>query len=60
MARIDISVPGFLAQEDVVQVELPSCHSPREVVVPREETTSSHLSLKAEIDQFHLEEEKEE
>ena len=35
---------------------MPFHHSPREVVVPREETASSCLSLKAEIDQFHFDE----
>ena len=39
-------------------VELPC--SPREVAVLREETTSLQLSLETEIDQFHLEEEREE
>ena len=38
-------------------VELPC--SPREVAVLREETTSLRLSLETEIDQFHLEEERE-
>ena len=59
-ARIDISVPGFLAREDIVQVELPSHHSPRETVAPREKTTTSRLSLEAEIDQFYLKERREE
>ena len=57
LARIDVSVPGFLAQEDLPPVELPSQRIPCEVAIPREETTSSRLSLKAEIDQFHLKEE---
>ena len=51
---------GFLAREDIVPVELPSLRSPCEVVVLRGETTSSWLSLVAEIDQFCLEEEGEE
>ena len=58
LRRINVSIPGFLAREDMVPVELPFHHSPHEVVVPREETTSSRLSLKAEIDQFHLEEDR--
>ena len=60
LARIDISVLGFLAREDIVQVELPSHRSPRETVAPREETTTSRLSLEAEIDQFYLKERREE
>ena len=56
LARIDVLVPGFLAGEDIVQVELPSHHSPYEVVALREETASSRLSLEAEIDQFYLKE----
>ena len=55
--RIDISRPGFLAQEDFPSVELPLQRSPREVATSMEETTSSRLSLKAEINQFQLEEE---
>ena len=58
LAHIDVSVPGFLAQRDLPLVELPLQHSSREVAIP-EETTSSHLFLKAEIDQFCLEEERE-
>ena len=57
LARIDVSKPGFLARRDLPPVELPIRRVPQEVVVPREETASTHLSLKAEIDQFHLEEE---
>ena len=30
---------------------------PQEVATPREEIASTHLSLKVEIDQFHLDEE---
>ena len=50
-------MPGFLAREDLPPVELPSHRSPREGAAPREETTSSRLSLEAEIDQFRLKEE---
>ena len=57
--RIDISVPGFLAREDIVPIELPSQQALPEPAAPREETTSSHLSLKEEIDQFQLKEEEE-
>ena len=57
LARIDVLRLGFLAQETFPPVELPFQRSLREVVIPREETTSSRLSFKAEIDQFHFEEE---
>ena len=50
LAQIDVSVLGFLAWEDIMQVELPFHRSPCEATVLREETTSLHLSLKAEID----------
>ena len=43
-----------------MQVEFPSHRSPREEMVPREETTSSRLSLEMEIDQFQLKKEREE
>ena len=57
LARINVSVPDFLAREDPLLVELPFHRSPREVATPREETASSRLSLEAEIDQFRLKEE---
>ena len=60
LAWIGVSVPRFLAREDIVPVELPSRRFPHKATVPREETTSSRLSFKTEIDQFHLEKEKEE
>ena len=60
LAQIDISVPRFLAREDIVQVDLPARRSPRESTVLREEIASIWLSLKTEIDQFHLEDEREE
>ena len=50
LARIDVSVPGFLAQKDLPPVELPLQHSSREVGIPREETASSCLSLEAKIE----------
>ena len=43
-----------------MQIELPSHRSPREAAALREETASSRLSLKAKIDQFYLEEGREE
>ena len=46
-----------MAQRDLLPVELPIQRTPQEVVTLREETASTPLSLEAEIDQFHLEEE---
>ena len=43
-----------------MQVKLPSHRSPCEEAVLREKTASSRLSLGEEIDQFRLEEEREE
>ena len=60
LAQIDVSMPRFLAREDIVQVDLPARRSPREATVLREETASLWLSLKTKIDQFHLEDEREE
>ena len=60
LCRIDISVPGFLARKDLPPIELPFHRALPEVATLREETTSSRLSLKEEIDKFQLEEEKEE
>ena len=60
LARIKVSVPGFLSQEDIVLVKLPSRRSSHEAVILRKETASSQLSLEMEIDQFHLKEEGEE
>ena len=45
LAQIDVSVPGFLARKGTMQVGLPFHRFPVKVVVPREETASSHLSL---------------
>ena len=52
LRRIDVSVPRFLAREDVVPTELPPLLAFLEVVAPREEIASSRLSLEEEIDQF--------
>ena len=60
LERIDVFVLGFLAREDLLPVELPLHRSPREVMILREETTLSRLSLQVEIDQFHLEDKREE
>ena len=56
LRQIDVFVPSFLARENLPSVELPlHCAFPEEAT-PRKETASSCLSLKAKIDQFHLEE----
>ena len=52
LCQIDVFVPGFLACEDIVPIELPSQRAFLEATIPREETTSSRLSLEEEIDQF--------
>ena len=57
LARIDVSKPEFLARRNLLLVELSIQRVLQEVAVLREETTATHLSLEAEIDQFHLEEE---
>ena len=36
LARIDVLVPRFLAREDIVPVDLPSCRPPHEAAVLRE------------------------
>ena len=60
LAKIDVSLPSFLAREDLPPIELPFQHVLPEVVVPRKETASSRLSLEVEIDQFHFEKDKKE
>ena len=57
--RIDVSVPGFLAREDLPLFELPLYRALPEVAAPREKTASSRLSLEDKINQFRLEEEEE-
>ena len=69
LARIDVSKPKFLAQEDLKPVVLPGVRNPPpaaqlpppdnlEVAAPVErETESSRLSLEGEIDEFYFEEE---
>ena len=50
MAHIDVSMPGFLAQRDLPPVVLPLQQVFLEATVaPREEISSSRLSLKEEI-----------
>ena len=46
-----------MAQRDLPPVKLPIQRVPQEVAFLREEIASTPLSLEAEIDQFHLEEE---
>ena len=36
LARIDVLVPRFLAREDIVPIDLPSCRPPYEAAVLRE------------------------
>ena len=54
LAHIDISVPGFLARRDLQPVQLSIQRVLQEVAVPGKGIDSSHSSLEAEIDQFHL------
>ena len=57
MARIDVFVPGFLAQRDLPPVVLPLQQVlPEAAAAAREEIASSRLSLEEEIDKFHFEE----
>ena len=57
LVRIDVSKPGFLARRDLPQAQLPVQRVRQEVAIPGEGVDSSHSSLEAEIDQFHLVEE---
>ena len=69
LARIDVSKPKFLAQQDLKPVVLPSVRNPPpavqlpppdnlEVAAPVEgEIESSRLSLEEEIDEFYFEDE---
>ena len=57
LARIDVSIPGFLARRDLPPIQLPAqCILPK-VVVLGEGTDSSHSSLEDQIDQFRFVEE---
>ena len=51
LARIDVSVPGFLASRDLPPVQLPAQRAFPAVVIPKEEAGSSHSSLEDQIDQ---------
>ena len=58
LARIDVSRPNFLAQEDLPPVILPLQRVlPEVVATPREEIASSRSSLEEEIGKFHFEKE---
>ena len=57
LAQIDVSIPNFLAQEDLPSVVLPLQRSlPKATAVPKEEIASLRLSFEEEIEKFHLEE----
>ena len=47
LARIDVSIPGFLARRDLPPVQLPVQRVLPEVVVSREGADSLHSSLEA-------------
>ena len=58
LAQIDVSIPNFLARENLPPVVLPLQRVLLEAVVaPKEEIASSRLSPKKEIDKFCFEEE---
>ena len=59
LARIDVSIPGFLAQRDLPPVQLLAQRVLPTEVVPGEGADSSHSSLEVQIDQFHFSEERE-
>ena len=57
LARIDVSIPGFLASIDLPPVQLPAQRALPATVVPEEVAGSSHSSLEEQIDQFQFAEE---
>ena len=57
LARINVSIPGFLARRDLPLGQLPAQRVLPEVVVPGKEADSSHSSLEDQIDQFRFAEE---
>ena len=59
LCKIDVFIPKFLAREDIVPTGIPLVPTLPEAAAPRKEIASSCLSLEEEIDQFYLEEEKE-
>ena len=54
LARIDVSIPGFLASTDLPPVQVPPQRAFPPVVIPEEEAGSSHSSLEEQIDQFRF------
>ena len=57
LARIDVSISGFLADTDLPPVRLPPQRAFPPVVILEEEAGSSHSSLEDQIDQFQFTEE---
>ena len=57
LARIDVSISGFLASSDLPPVQLPPQRAFPPVIIPEEEAGSSHSSLEEQIDQFQFTEE---
>ena len=58
LARIDVSRPNFLAQDDLPPVVLPLQRILLEAAATHEEEiATSHLSLEEEIEKFHFKEE---
>ena len=57
LARIDVSIPGFLARRDLPPVQLPTQRVLPKVVAPGEGADSSHSFLEDQIDQFRFAEE---
>ena len=57
LARIDVSISGFLASTDLPPIQLPPQRAFPAVVIPKEEAGSSYSSLEEQIDQFHFTEE---
>ena len=57
LARIDVSISGFLASTDLPPIHLPPQHAFPLVVITKEEAGSSHSSLEEQIDQFQFTEE---
>ena len=54
MARIDVSIPGFLASTDLPPVQLPAQRAFPVVIILEEEAGSSRSSLEEQIDQFRF------
>ena len=58
LARIDVSQPIFIAQDNLPPVVLPLQRIlPKAAIAPEEEIASSRLSLEEEIEKFHFKEE---